>query len=379
MERQQFCDKKISSPAFIIDEQCIRNNLRSVSELRAESGCKVLYSMKALPLQSVLQLAKSCVDGIAVSSLFEARLAKEIMADQGSIHLTTPGIRADEMSELSRLCSHISFNSLGQMHRMTSVAEGYSSGLRLNPKLSFLTDPRFDPCRLHSKLGVDIHLFDQKTLPEQIEGLHIHTVFSCRDFSPLLTTVEKVNTVLLKNSRSIKWLNLGGGYLFSSIENRKPFIDMVRRLKQQFELDVYIEPGKAIVGQAGYLMSTVVDRFISDNKTIAILDTSVNHNPEVFEYQRPPRLLQQQEGGYSVILAGSTCLAGDIFGEYSLRQLPEIGDRLVFKDLGAYSLIKANRFNGYNFPAIYSMNKQQLTRLKHYDYQDYRRQWITGG
>jgi len=379
MELLYFSDKKISSPAFVIDEQCIRNNLRIISELRTESGCKVLYSMKALPLQAVLQLAKSCVDGISVSSLFEARLAKEIMADQGSIHLTTPGIRADEFTELSQLCSHISFNSLGQMYRMTSVAEGYSSGLRLNPKLSFLTDPRFDPCRLHSKLGVDIHLFKQQPLPEKIEGLHIHTVFSCQDFSPLLKTVEKIKTVLFNHSRTIKWLNFGGGYLFAQIENRKPFIELVRKLKQQFELDVYIEPGKAIVGQAGYLVSTVVDRFISDHKNIVVLDTSVNHNPEVFEYQRPPQLLPQQEGGYSVILAGSTCLAGDIFGEYNLRQLPEIGDRLVFKDLGAYSLIKANRFNGYNFPDIYSMDEQrQLTRLKHYDYQDYRQQWITG-
>ena len=374
-----FSDKEISSPAFVIDEQCIRNNLRIISELRAESGCKILYSMKAFPLQSVLQLAKSHVDGFSVSSLFEARLANEIIgADRGRIHLTTPGIRTDEFTELSQLCSHISFNSLSQMDRMTTVAEGYSAGLRINPKLSFLNDPRFDPCRLHSKLGVDINVFDQISLPEQIEGLHFHTAFSCQDFSPLLKTVERIKQVLLKKSRTIKWLNLGGGYLFTDIENMKPFIELVSSLKQQFELDVYIEPGKAIVGQAGYLMSTVIDRFISDNKTIAILDTSVNHNPEVFEYQCPPQLLQQPEGECSVILAGSTCLAGDVFGEYRLKQLPEIGDRLVFKDLGAYSLIKANRFNGYNLPDIYNLNGQQITRLKHYDYQDYRQQWMVG-
>ncbi|MDZ4154842.1 MAG: carboxynorspermidine decarboxylase, partial [Methylicorpusculum sp.] len=106
-----------SSPAFVIDEADIVECLQVLSQLRAQSGCKVLYSVKALPLSYVLETVKPYVDGFSVSSLFEARLANEILAGAGSLHLTTPGIRADEIDELGNLCSHISFNSLSQHQR----------------------------------------------------------------------------------------------------------------------------------------------------------------------------------------------------------------------------------------------------------------------
>ena len=132
-----------------------------------------------------------------------------------------------------------------------------------------------------------------------------------------------------------------------------------------------------MVNHAGHLAATVIDSFISDGKTIAILDTSVNHNPEVFEYQRQPELHEHDpKGHHCAILAGCTCLAGDVFGEYRFNKPLAIGDKVVFKNVGAYSLIKANRFNGYNLPDIYIYQNQQMQKIKHYTYQDYRRQWL---
>jgi carboxynorspermidine decarboxylase len=107
------------------------------------------------------------------------------------------------------------------------------------------------------------------------------------------------------------------------------------------------------------------------------MDTSVNHNPEVFEYQRQPLLHEHDaQGRYSALLAGCTCLAGDVFGEYRFNQPLKIGDKLVFKEVGAYSLIKANRFNGYPLPDIYLYQDKYLKHSKQDSYQDYRRQWL---
>ncbi len=365
-----------SSPAFLLDENQILSNLRPLQALREASGCKILYSMKALPLASVLALLKEEIDGISVSSLFEARLAKEVLGEEegGSIHLTTPGLRPDEFAELGRLCTHISFNSLSQYRRLHGLAGGYSGALRINPKLSFLADSRYNPCRIHSKLGVDIENLPAG-LSEGIEGLHVHNVFGCRDFGPLLKTVASL-VPLLKSHPDLKWLNLGGGYLYNSIADRGAVIELINELRAEFGIDVYLEPGKAVVGNGGYLLSTVLDRFESDGKMVLILDTSVNHHPEVFEYQiKPPVLEEDEEGGHVVILAGSTCLAGDVFGEYRFKRIPEIGERLVFGEAGAYSLIKANRFNGYNLPDIYRINDGRLFLDKSYTYEDYRRQW----
>jgi carboxynorspermidine decarboxylase len=191
----------------------------------------------------------------------------------------------------------------------------------------------------------------------------------------LLATVSNL-LPLLKCYGRLPWLNLGGGYLFHAMTNLKPLSELIQRLKAQAVDQVYLEPGKAVVGNAGYLLTTVVDRFESDGKTVLVLDTSVNHHPKVFEYQIKPLLLEEDAaGGRQAILAGSTCLAGDLFGEYRFNRLPVVGDRLVFADVGAYSLIKANRFNGYALPDIYCLSGQRLDLIKQDGYGDYQRQW----
>jgi carboxynorspermidine decarboxylase len=378
MDLQLIKDSISSSPAFVLDAGEIINTLKVLNTLRHRCGCKVLYSIKALPLSSILEIVKPFVDGFSVSSLFEAQLADEILAGQGGIHLTTPGIRPDEWDDMARLITHVSFNSITQYQRFASATPAQISiGLRVNPKLSFLKDDRFDPCRPHSKLGVDIDDLWQSFCLDQVKGLHIHSVFSATDFTPLIKTIEKIRSYFGKDLAQLDWLNLGGGYLFNQINDHRPFMDLVNKLKKDFDLDVYIEPGKAIVGHAGYLVTTVIDNFVSDGKTIAILDTSINHNPEVFEYQRPPELHEHDpKGNYCAILAGCTCLAGDVFGEYRFNKPLSVSDKVVFKNVGAYSMIKANRFNGYNLPDIYWYQDQQMKKLKQYPYQDYRQQWL---
>ncbi len=378
MDFEVLKDSVFSSPAFVLDEIEITRELEILAGLRSQCGCKVLYSIKSLPFSAVIDIAKPFVNGFSVSSLFEARLANEVLAGQGSIHLTTPGIRQDELEELSLLCSHMSFNSLTQYQRYSEVAGRQSSiGLRVNPKLSFLHDERFDPCRQHSKLGVALEDLNGSVDLDQIQGIHVHNIFSATDFNPLIKTIDKLKQHLGLGLSQLEWLNIGGGYLFGQIEDHRPFVELVSKLINDFGIEVYIEPGKAVVGRAGYLVATVLDLFVSDGEVIAILDTSINHNPEVFEYQRQPELHEHDpDGQYTAILAGCTCLAGDVFGKYRFTEPLQVGDKVIFKNVGAYTLIKANRFNGYNLPDIYVSDSLSLRKLKHYDYQDYRRQWL---
>ena len=378
MDFQAIKDSLPTSPAFVLDEAAVIDTLTQLASLRRQCDVKVLYAIKALPFSTVLEMAKPFVDGFSVSSLFEAQLAREILGGVGSIHLTTPGIRPDDWDEIAGLVTHISFNSLTQYQRYAAAARPRTAiGLRVNPKLSFVNDDRYDPCRQHSKLGVGIDDLWQSSCLDQINGLHIHNVFSATDYMPLIKTIAKLRSYFGKDLAKLDWLNLGGGYLFNQISDHRPFIDLVKQLQSDFKLEVYIEPGKAVAGDAGHLVTTVIDSFVSDGKTIVILDTSINHNPEVFEYQRQPECHEHDpRGRYDAILGGSTCLAGDVFGEYRFHKPLTVGDKLVFKNIGAYSLIKANRFNGYNLPDIYVYRDRRLKKMKQYGYQDYRRQWL---
>ena len=99
-------------------------------------------------------------------------------------------------------------------------------------------------------------------------------------------------------------------------------------------------------------MSSVVDVFNRQGKNIAILDTTVNHLPEVFEYETSPEILNQTKTGHNYILCGCTCLAGDVFGEYFFDKPLKTGDPIIFRDVGAYSYVKAHEFNGITKPDL---------------------------
>ena len=141
----------------------------------------------------------------------------------------------------------------------------------------------------------------------------------------------------------------------------------------RFGLCVYLEPGAAPVRRAGYLVSSVIDLFRSGGKTIAVLDTSINHMPEVFEYQFEPDVLEHDDGAENeYVLAGSSCLAGDQMGVYGFEGRLRVGSRIVFSNVGAYSLVKAHMFNGINLPAIYSITGAgDLILRRRFTYEDF--------
>src|SRR5262249_52464907 len=117
----------------------------------------------------------------------------------------------------------------------------------------------------------------------------------------------------------------------------------------------------------------VIDLFRSGGKAIAILDTTINHWPEIFEYQFEPDVLGDDEDGEHVhLLAGSSCLAGDVLGEYGFSEPLRIGSRVVLPNVGAYSQVKAHMFNGINLPAVYSLTGDgDLVLRRRYTYDDF--------
>lgn len=374
-----------ATPAFVYDEAHILRKLGRLGQVRERCGLKLLYSVKALPFAPLLEILAPHLDGFAVSSPFEAHLAAEA-APGSALHLTSPALSAGDMTALERLGVTVGFNSLSQYRRLRPLLpENADCGLRVNPGHSFLDDPRYDPCRAHSKLGVPLAELDEAlredpTLAKGVHGLHFHTAFETRHLAPLKITLARLESLLGNRLERLKWLNLGGGYLFDSDAELDELAQIVTNLRRRRPLEVFCEPGKALVGAAGYLVASVVDRFERDGKTVAVLDTSVNHHPAVFEYQmRPPLVNEAAQGACSAILAGGTCLSGDVFGEYRFDRLPEVGERMVFAEAGAYTLPKAHRFNGHNLPDIYSLDAGgNPTLRRRFSYAEYRQQWRDG-
>ena len=172
--------------------------------------------------------------------------------------------------------------------------------------------------------------------------------------------LEKIKSLLGNYLYKLPHINIGGGYLYS-----KDNLIQLKRLNKIYNNKLIIEPGFDLVNSAGYLISSVTDIFKRKNKSIAILDISTNHLPEVFEYNIKPDILNNKlsNRSYSFILAGASCLAGDLFGEYSFNKPLQIGSQVVFKNIGAYSIVKAHNFNGLKIPKILPMQHKIQTIL----------------
>lgn len=373
----------MDSPAYIVDEGLILERLELLKRAAERCGVRRLFSVKSLPVASLIRSLGPRLDGLSVSSWFEARLCAEFCPDR-PLHLTTPGLRPDEFASLAGLCRYISLNSLNQWRRWGVPREGLQLGLRVNPGLSFLADPRCDPCRPESKLGVPLgrlaEALDGGDLDFQaLSGLHFHSQFESMSFEPLARTIEHLAAALPQLLARLAWINLGGGYLFHRQSDLDGLCRAVEGLRRRCPGEVFFEPGKALVGDAGCLRSTVIDLFQADTLPVAVLDSSVNHLPEVFEYQRSPRVAEAVPGaGWRCVLAGASCLSGDRFGEYEFPQPLRLGDTITFVAVGAYALPRSHRFNGINLPSIYLRNGTDIRRLRRYDYADFRSQWMDG-
>jgi carboxynorspermidine decarboxylase len=374
---------EVETPAFVLDTRAVDRALDAYERVRCDMGARVLYALKPLVHLDALARMRARLDGFAASSLNEARVAREVLGTAGgkTLSITTPCYRPQEMERLAELCDHVVLNSVGQYVRFATGLRdrGVSVGLRLNPGLPLVSDMRYDPCRPGSKLGVvltEVGAAHERGDLDGLEGLHFHTSSDGLTYDGLLATVRSVRGGLdgLLRSGTVRWVNLGGGYHLPTDENRAALYDAVVVLRERYGAEVYLEPGAALVREAGYLVASVVDMFTSGGEMVAVLDTTVNHAPEVFEYQyRPDVLGHDSDHGHAVTMAGATCLSGDLFGEYRFAAPPAIGDCIVFPQMGAYTLAKAHWFNGVALPNLYTIGEDGRPRLRRrHTYEDYR-------
>ena len=365
----------------MFDERTLLERSRHLQTLAASAGSRLLFALKSLAFSRVLETIRPHVDGYACSSLFEARLARDIGNSERSVHFTSPGLRPDEIGQLASTCDYLSFNSLTQWERHRFVATRWAScGLRVNPQLAFVKDDRYNPCRMASKLGVPLSALADawRTTPDAfrgIRGLHVHNNCDANDLAALWETIQQLDRALPGLLDRADWVNLGGGYLYPPAADLDPFHRTVELLRTKYGVTVFMEPGSAIARASGQLIASVVDVFESDGKRVAVLDTTVNHMPELFEYQCAPEVVgTRDDGRFPHLLVGGTCLAGDLFGEFTFDEPLEVGSRVVFANAGAYTLVKAHMFNGINLPTIYTRRPTgELALHTQFTYEDFAR------
>lgn len=366
----------VSTPYFVVDERRLLHNLKILKQVAEESGCKILLAQKAFSMFSVYPLLRKYLCGTTASGLYEARLGKEEFG--GETHVFSPAYRAEEFDELLQYVDDLVFNSPAQVRKYGIRAKnaGKSIGLRVNPECSTQEGHAiYDPCAPGSRLGTTLEAFEEELVP-LLDGIHMHTLCE-QNSDDLEKTVEALEDKFGKWLPQMKWLNLGGGHHITRADyDRERLVRIIRRLREKYQLEVYLEPGEAVVLNAGDLVASVME-IVHNNMEIAILDTSAAcHMPDVLEMPYRPPVQKSGNPGekqYTYRFAGPTCLAGDVIGDYSFEKPLTEGSRVVFEDMALYTMVKTNTFNGMALPSIVFRDQEGEEHLvRTFGYEDFK-------
>lgn len=380
-------DAEVATPALVWDLDALDGRLAAMRAFSERFGGRLYYSIKAAAVHCVLKRLAPGVDGFACSSPFEARLSRQVLGETGDVSITSPALAPEQLAAINATCDHVSFNSLSQMHTLGPRLKSHVvQALRVNPGHSIVPDFRTDPCRENSRLGVPMAMLVEAHASEPdtfaaIQGLHIHTATGAITFKGLAKTLSLMERAIPGLMRQAQWFNLGGGYVFDKVFRSDAFVDRIEKLGRKFGLQFVIEPGSGMVQSTARMVTRVVDIFQGDTMPIAVLDTSVSHMPDVLTYQFQPPVHGAGIGGKHVyMLAGASCLAGDVFGTYGFKRPLEVGQTLSFEKAGAYTHGQANWFNGISLPNLYSFTAEEdLTLERHFTYQDFARRCAVPG
>lgn len=365
----------IKTPYFLIDEKLLIKNLKILQRVQNDTGCKILLAQKAFSMFYAYPLISRYLSGTTASGLYEAKLGAEKFGRE--THVFSPAYREDEFEEILRYADDIVFNSVRQVKKFAPRAKecGKSAGLRVNPECSTQDSHAiYDPCAAGSRLGCTLSQFDEEIVG-MLDGLHFHTLCE-QNSDDLETTAKAFEEKFGKYLNHMKWVNFGGGHHITRDDYDIERLEkVITHFKNKYGVEVYLEPGEAVVLNAGFLKTSVLE-IVHNGMDIAILDSSAAcHMPDVIEMPyRPPLAFSglPEEKKYTYRLGGPTCLAGDVIGDYSFDSPLQEGDVLTFEDMALYTMVKTNTFNGMKLPDIVYRNSQgEEILVKTFGYEEF--------
>lgn len=373
----------VQTPVYIIEENLLRANLSLISEVAQRADIDVIMAFKAFALWKTFPIIREYIGATTASSLSEARLAYEEFG--APAHTFSPAYTSDEIDEIARCSSHLTFNSLSQYSNMSARARranpDLSFGLRVNPEYSEISTLLYNPCAPGTRFGVSADKLPS-VLPSDIEGFHCHC--HCESGADVFQrTLVHIEDKFSKWFPQLKWINFGGGHLMT----RKDYdVDLLVSMMNDFHarypwLKVILEPGSAFAWQTGALVAQVVDIVEDKNIKTAILDVSFTcHMPDCLEMPYQPEVrgaesveMECATEKNSYRLGGNSCLSGDFMGSWRFDHPLKIGEKLIFEDMIHYTTVKTNMFNGITHPAISMLKSDgKLQKMRVFGYSDYK-------
>ena len=363
---------QIGTPTYVYDRACIESNYAQLA--KAFPGAQLCYAVKANNNHYILKLLHELGAGFDVVSVGEMLQALRAGADPAHIVFAGVGKRDDEMiAALDRNIGWINVESAQELRVLSDLAtvrgQVQRVALRINPGVDPHTHHYLATGKANSKFGIEVNEALQLVAQQadfagvHIAGIHFHIGSMISEIEPY-TAAVKIAIDLIEECRAlgaaIDTLDIGGGYgiVYTPDQTRAPVAEIgagVVALAKTHGLQLHLEPGRWIVGDAAVLLTRVLFTKQNGGINYAVVDAAMNDliRPALYQAKHPVTLVPNDSGtkadanasliSYNIV--GPVCESGDILAQSEKLPLLHRGDLLAIHCVGAYGMSMASNYN----------------------------------
>jgi len=357
--------KKYNTPLYIYDFNEIEKNYTSLKDAFKARKSLICYAVKANSNLSVLKKLSQLGSGADCVSIGEVKRALKAGIPKYKIIFSGVGKRDDEIEEaILRDILMINLESEAEFDRIELIAAKLNLtariSIRVNPNIDAKTHPYISTGLNENKFGVDIdsakQLYIRAKNSKYIDpvGIHFHIGSQLTDLKPIADSAEIV-AKLLKSLKvldiDIKFFDVGGGigiqYDDEDTIRLYDYAQSIFASLKGLDITVVCEPGRYIVGNSGYFLTSVLYEKENNSKRFVVVDGGMNDliRPSLYKAYHKVEAVEAEGEVSRCDVVGPVCESGDFFAKDI--ELPKLkhGDLLVVKSAGAYCFTMSSNYN----------------------------------
>jgi diaminopimelate decarboxylase len=358
--------EQYGTPCYVYSRATLERHWHAFNDAFEGHPHLVCYAVKANSNIAVLNLLARLGSGFDIVSLGELERVLAAGGDASKIVFSGVGKRVDELQRALEIGIHcFNVESASELKRLDAVAAAMHTtapiSLRVNPDVDANTHPYISTGLKENKFGVDVdaaielYRFAERLPHLQVIGIDCHIGSQLTTLAPILDALERLLTLidtLAKEGINICHIDLGGGLGVPYHDEEPPhpqeYAKAIRTRIDKLNLEIIMEPGRAVAANAGVLLTKVEYLKPTQEKDFAIVDAAMNDLLRPALYQAEQQIIplnrrsQGRDGIYDIV--GPVCETGDFLGkdrELSLRA----GDLLAVRSSGAYGFTMSSNYN----------------------------------
>ena len=379
--------QEYGSPLYVYEESVLRSQFQQLSSGFPDGLLEIHYSMKANSNPSLLRILSEEGSSIDAVSEFEVHLALECGFEPQQIIFTGNNNTLQEIEYCVEKNVGVNLGSLALLEKYGQRFPQTTVSVRVNPGIGAGHHSHCITGGPDSKFGIyhdqtETALELAKKYKLTLNGVHSHIGTGIYSAEPMLEAMEMILAVAEKFP-DLEFVDFGGGFgiPYKPEQLALDMTDLSQKMTARFtkfiqhygsELKMKIEPGRLLIGPAGLLLTTVTNITDTPKHSFVGVDSGFNHlvRPTMYgSYHKIMNASRISAVKKDVVVVGNICESGDILsrsGDEIVRLIPspEIGERLVFLDAGAYGFSMSSQYNLRPRPAEVLLNQGQSRLIR---------------